>query len=219
MFTARLRVALVAACALSVTGLPIAGSAHGAASAPTAHVAKKKRKRCRRGFHRVHVRRHGRRVTVCRRIHHKAAPKPPAPTPPPSSSPAPPAPTGPAGPGVADVEAMLRGAAQADHEPWLGPESVEVVFDQPTQVLGVTQYDPYANDPSHAGGPIDAWPVRAWYHVVNHHDSTPEDDTRYEGCEAHLDHVWPHDSLIMVFRDATGAWTFKTATAKPGDCG
>ena len=126
---------------------------------------------------------------------------------------------GPAGPSVAEVEAAIRGLAQAGHRYDLPPESIEVTFEQPTQILPMRMYNPYGNDPLTATGEIEAWPVRAWVKQVEHRDDTPEDDTYYGGCLGHLNSSWPYDGLYMFFRDDSGAWTFKSTTAKAGDCG
>ena len=209
-------VLLLLVCALGLAALaPVSASA---AAHPT------RAKRCRSGYKRVRVKHHGRTRTVCRKVTKKkratkpatpapTAPQAAAPSTPAPTTPAPaaqPAPTGPVGPSVADVESIIRGGLQAGHLAWLGPESIEVIFEQPTQVLPMVQYDPYAADPLHAGGAIEAWPVRAWTKSINHHDATPEDDTRYAGCDGHLDHAWPHDGIYMFFRSAAGGWDFKT---------
>lgn len=189
--------------------------AAGAAATPTATVAKH---RCHKGYKAVKVKKHGHRRWVCRKKKtHHAAPKP-APSPSPSPSPTP---SAPAGPSVADVESIIRTIAQAHHEPWLGPESIAVTFEQPTQVLPAVKYDPNAADPLNAGGAIDAWPVRAWTKIVNNHDATPADDTHYAGCDGHLDSAWPHDMMYMFFQSAAGGWTFKSTPVKAGswDCG
>jgi hypothetical protein len=124
----------------------------------------------------------------------------------------------PKGPSVATVQRIIKGGLQAQHESWLGPESIEVTFTRKTQVRKPVKYDPYANDPNSATGPVRAWPVRAWVTYVNHHDETPEDDTRYTGCSGHLDETWPHDSLYMFFKDTRGHWTYLSSSAKPGVC-
>ena len=192
------------------------------ASASTAPPRVAMAKKCKRGYKRVKVRRHGKVHFVCKRKRPPAPTATPAPATTPVAQPAPQqtpaAPVDP-GPAVADVEDAIRASLQANHLPALPPESIEVTFEQPTLVLSKVSYDPYANDPLHAGGAIDAWPVRAWVKYVNNHDATPADDTHYGGCDGHLDAVWPHDMLYMFFRDATGAWSFKGTNAKPGDCG
>jgi hypothetical protein len=211
------RLLVVAVCAVAVVFAP--ASADGK---PTTLTAKK----CRKGYKRVRVR-HGRHSRyVCRKVKKKVlapvAPTPPTdtqPTAPTDTAPSQPTtPSAPAGPSVADVEKIIRDGLQAQHLAFLGPESIEVIFEQPTQVLAPVSYDPYAADPLHAGGAIQAWPVRAWVKSINHHDTTPADDTHYAGCDGHLDSVWPHDQLYMFYASDAGGWAFKTTPA-PGAVG
>ena len=196
---------LVALLVSAVAAGPAGASAETGATAPTASAAAKKK--CKKGTRAVKVRSKGRTRTVCRKRKSRA-----------KRTPAP-APKGPAGPSVAEIESIIRGQAQANHQTWLGPESIEVIFERPTQVLPMVMYDPYAGDPLHAGGPIEAWPVRAWVKIIDHKDATPEDDTKYAGCLGHLNSWWPYDDLHMFYRDQTGAWAYRTSGAKPGDCG
>ena len=205
----RLSSVLLLICALALVALVPAATASASQPASAA-------KKCRKGYKRAKVKRRGHVRVVCRKV--KKAKRTTTPAPGTSTSTATPAPSAPAGPTVAEVEAIIRGGLQAQHQSWLGPESIEVIFERPTQVLSSVQYDPYGNDPLHAGGPIEAWPVRAWVKYISHQDATPEDDTRYTGCDAHLDQTWPHDSLYMFFRSSTGSWDFRSTSAKPGDC-
>jgi hypothetical protein len=191
---------LVALLAFGVLSAP-AQAAGG--DAPTATAAAKKK--CKKGTKAVKVRSKGKTRTVCRK--------------PKSRKPAAKAPAGPAGPSVAEVEAIIRGQAQAGHETWLGPESIAVTFERPTQVMPMVMYNPYEADPLTATGKVEAWPVRAWTKIVNNKDTTPDDDTKYGGCLAHLNSFFPYDSLYMFFRGQSGEWTFLTSSAKPGDCG
>lgn len=195
MLAKRLLILLVA---LAATALLVPLSAP--ANSPAGSVTAAKKKKCKKGYRAVRVRRNGHRVWVCRR---KSAP------------------AGPAGPSVQEAEAMIVAQEQSNHQAWLGPESIEVVFDQPTQIGQRVKYDPYGADPNHAGGPIDAWPARMYFHSIDHHHTNPADDqVHYGGCEGHLDHAWPHDSLVMFFRDTNGAWTFRSTPATQfGGCG
>ena len=89
------------------------------------------------------------------------------------------------------------------------------VFEQPTQVLAQTQWD--TDGPNNSTGVIDAFPVRAWVKSITHRDATPDDDTRYFGCDGHLDHAWPHDQLYYFYPSEAGGWAFKTDV--PGSIG
>ena len=195
MPNSRLMLVLLAAGALLVA-TPAAHSAGSASQAPAAQAAAKKK--CKKGYKRVTVKKAGKTKKVCRKKK-KAA--------------------GPAGPSVAEVESIIRGIEQAGHETWLGPESMEVTFEQPTKILPMRQYDPYAADPLDASGPVPAWPVLAWVKTVNHRDDTPEDDTTFGGCLGHQNDWWPYDSLFMFFRGDSGEWTYLTSTDDDGECG
>lgn len=184
--------ALLAAFALLVAAAPAAGAAGAAGTTPSASVSKK----CKKGYKRVTVKKDGKKRRVCRRK--KAQPS---------------------GPSVAEVEKIIREQHQARHETWLGPESIEVVFERPTKILSMRKYDPYAADPLNAAGAVPAWPVTAWIKVVNHRDATPEDDTDYDGCLGHRNSWWPYDTLYMFFRGYSGEWTYFTSSDERGECG
>ncbi len=160
-------------------------------SAPAAAPAGTAAKKCKPGFKKVTVKRNGKKRTVCKRKQAAA----------------------PAGPTVGEVEAMVRDVHQARHESWQTPEDVVVTFEQPTRILPMRKYDPYEADPLNAGGPVPAWPVLMWVKVVNNGDTT------YDGCLGHLNSFFPFDNLVMVFRGASGEWTFLTSTDDDGECG
>ena len=202
----------VIACALMTT------LAVGTATAPAAdrgaspvQAAKKKKKKCRHGYVLRTVKRHHKRVKVCKKKKHsQSAPQQSTPT-----SPSPPPPSAPAGPSVAEVEQDITAQLKAGAPSYLGPDAVEVVFEQPTQVLAQTQGD--TDGPNNSTGVIDAFPVRAWVKSITHRDATPDDDTRYFGCDGHLDHAWPHDQLYYFYPSEAGGWEFKTDV--PGSIG
>src|SRR5690349_8221436 len=132
---------LVAALTLAIACVPLSASAEVSASAST--------KKCKKGYKRVKVG-HGRKAhLVCKKVKKTKAPAqqtPVAPTNPAPEAPAPgtpAAPEAPAGPSVAEVETIIRDGLQAQHLPSLGPDSIAVTFEQPTQVLAPVSYDPY----------------------------------------------------------------------------
>ena len=184
----------------------------GAGSQATAAAAKE----CKQGYKRVKVRSNGRTRTVCRKKKRPAATSPAGGQ---GTTTTTSAPGGPSGPSIPEVESIIVGQLKAGAPYPLGEDSVEVVFEKPTQILPMVMYNPYANDPLTATGEVPAWPVRAWVRSVTHRDDTPEDDTYYAGCLAHLNSSWPYDSLYMFWRGQSGEWTFTTTTAKAGDCG
>ena len=181
--------------ALLVVALLVAAPV-ASASTPASSAAKKK---CKAGYTLKTVKKNGKKRKVCKKKKTRR--------------------TGPAGPSVAEVESIIRGIAQAGHETWLGPESMEVSFEKPTKVLPMRMYNPYEADPLTATGEVQAWPVLAWTKIVNHRDDTPADDTSYGGCLGHLNSWWPYDSLYMFFRGQSGEWTFLTSTDDAKECG
>lgn len=203
-----LSVALVCMlCAALVAGTSAFAGTPGSAPAP-AHAAKKK---CKKGYRLRTVRRHGKRVKVCKKKpRHTAPTTTTTPTTDPTTT-TPDQPSGPQGPTVQEVESIIVAGQKAQAPAYLGPDAVEVIFDQPTQVLPVTQWD--ANGNPLDGAEVQAWPVRAWYRSITHRDSTPDDDTRYYGCEGHLDHAWPHDQILYFFQSAAGGWDFRAGSA------
>jgi hypothetical protein len=204
-------------CVLAAALLVGTATTSSAATGSSAvHTAKKK---CKRGYVLRTVKRHGKRVKVCKKKPRHSTTttttQPTTTTTPQDGPTTPTQPSGPQGPSVAEVEQIIRAQLQAGAPAYLGPSAVEVIFEQPTQVLPQTQWD--TDGPNNSTGVTDAFPVRAWVKSITHRDSTPDDDTRYFGCDGHLDHTWPHDSLYYFYPSPAGGWTFKTDV--PGTIG
>lgn len=187
-------VTLVIAAALVAAIAPAATSA---ATGPVQAVAAAK-KRCNPGYKRVKVRRAGKTRTVCRRRRASANRQ-----------------AGAGGPSPAQVEAAIAGVLRERRDSYLPESAVEVRFDRPTQVLPQRTWD---FDPSTSLGEMPVYPVRAWVTVITHRDDTPEDDTRYQGCNGHLDSTWPYDSVFLFYESSAGGWEWRTDTARGVGC-
>jgi hypothetical protein len=196
----RCRTAVLALVVIALVAcLPASAAASPDGATATASAAAKKR--CKKGTKLVRVKKGGKTRSVCRRSKKKtSAPKS----------------AGPAGPSVAEVESIIRGLLQAQAPYPLPAEAVQVSFEQPTQVLPMVMYDPYEGDPLHAGGPVEAWPVRAWVKAVTVRDATPEDDTDFAGCLGHRNSWWPYDTIYMFNRGLSGEWVMTTSSVTPG---